>query len=73
MVSFFLPPSPSPPHPSFFLVSFFFVFFLLSLFFDSCNPTPNPPQNVSEQAYGFVLFDYITGNVEGQGDRSQGS
>uniref|UniRef100_A0A8C9QY03 Coatomer subunit zeta n=2 Tax=Scleropages formosus TaxID=113540 RepID=A0A8C9QY03_SCLFO len=25
---------------------------------------------VSEQAYGFVLFDYITGNVEGQGDRS---
>ncbi|XP_056090627.1 coatomer subunit zeta-2 isoform X2 [Rhinichthys klamathensis goyatoka] len=26
---------------------------------------------VSEQAYGFVLFDYITGNVEGQGERRE--
>ncbi|CAJ1076690.1 coatomer subunit zeta-2 isoform X2 [Xyrichtys novacula] len=26
---------------------------------------------MSEQAYGFVLFDYITGNLEGQTDRSQ--
>ncbi|XP_052406092.1 coatomer subunit zeta-2 isoform X2 [Carassius gibelio] len=26
---------------------------------------------LSEQAYGFVLFDYITGNVEGQGERRQ--
>ncbi|KAK1799410.1 hypothetical protein P4O66_007636 [Electrophorus voltai] len=26
---------------------------------------------VSEQAFGFVLFDYITGNMEGQGQKSQ--
>ncbi|XP_059413729.1 coatomer subunit zeta-2 isoform X2 [Carassius carassius] len=26
---------------------------------------------VSEQAYGFVLFDYITGNMEDQGEKRQ--
>nr|XP_029136543.1 coatomer subunit zeta-1-like isoform X2 [Labrus bergylta] len=26
---------------------------------------------MSEQAYGFVLFDYITGNLEGQTDKNQ--
>uniref|UniRef100_A0A3B4CER7 Coatomer subunit zeta n=1 Tax=Pygocentrus nattereri TaxID=42514 RepID=A0A3B4CER7_PYGNA len=26
---------------------------------------------LSEQAFGFVLFDYITGNMEGQGQKSQ--
>lgn len=28
-------------------------------------------QLMSEPAYGFVLFDYITGNLEGQADKSQ--
>ncbi|KAL4659886.1 coatomer subunit zeta-1-like isoform X1 [Arapaima gigas] len=28
-------------------------------------------RTVSEQAYGFVLFDYITGNIEGPGGKSQ--
>ncbi|XP_075879775.1 coatomer subunit zeta-2 isoform X2 [Nelusetta ayraudi] len=31
----------------------------------------NYKEMVSETAYGFVLFDYITGNSEGQTDRSQ--
>lgn len=33
--------------------------------------TPLPCQCLSEQAFGFVLFDYITGNMEGQAQKSQ--
>lgn len=43
-------------------------------------PPPPPPiisapldccQLLSEPAFGFVLFDYITGNLEGQADKTQ--
>ena len=37
----------------------------------SSSSSPGGGQLVSEQAYGFVLFDYITGNLEAQTDRSQ--
>lgn len=50
--------------------------------FLTCFPLPLSPlllcvsvsdwcQQMSEPAYGFVLFDYITGNLEGQTDKSQ--
>lgn len=47
-----------------------------SLFYFSSCPSPSLSssdwyQLMSEPAYGFVLFDYITGNVEAQTDRSQ--
>lgn len=36
-----------------------------------CLSSPDWCQLMSEPAYGFVLFDYITGNLEGQTDRNQ--
>lgn len=46
------------------------------MFYLSFSPSPCVAasdwcQLMSEQAYGFVLFDYITGNLEGQADKSQ--
>lgn len=49
-----------------------FLSFSISLSMFPCLLSVSPWwQQVSEPAYGFILFDYITGNVEGQADKSQ--
>lgn len=43
----------------------------LPFFSSPCLLSSDWCQQMSEPAYGFVLFDYISGNLEGQIDKSQ--
>ena len=58
-------------------IVFWFILYPL-IYFPSLPQSPPPPyslfllvQLVSEQAYGFFLFDYITGSLEGEAERGQ--
>ena len=57
--------------------SYLFLFILSPIIYFPSLPQSPPHslfllvQLVSEQAYGFVLFDYITGSLEGEAERGQ--